>query len=177
MSSSRSRRYVAGAVTMMTVVVLLSNILVQFPINDWLTWGAFTYPVAFLVTDVVNRMVGARQARVVAAVGFVIAVLCSIWLATPRIALASGAAFLASQLTDIEIFNGLRRYRWWVAPLFSNAFSACLDTAIFWSIAFAGDGTPWITWALGDLCVKLIMASLVVGPFRLMTRGRALRNG
>lgn len=175
MNSIRVRRYVVVAVLMMAIVVLLSNFLVQFPINDWLTWGAFTYPVAFLVTDVVNRLVGSRQARAVVAVGFVIAVLCSIWLATPRIALASGAAFLAAQLTDIEIFNGLRRYRWWVAPLFSNAFSACLDTAIFWSIAFAGEGQPWITWALGDLSVKLVMASLVVGPFRLLTRSRASR--
>ena len=168
-----SRKYAIPAILMMAIIVLLSNYLVQFPLNDWLTWGAFTYPLSYLVTDIVNRLVGPGLARRVVVVGFVLAVLCSIWLATPRIAAASGAAYLFSQLTDIEVFNRLRRSRWWIAPLSSNTVAACLDTVIFWGIAFVGVSEHWLSWAVGDLMVKLAMATLVILPFRLLTRRKA----
>ncbi|HVK51023.1 MAG TPA: queuosine precursor transporter [Pseudoxanthomonas sp.] len=167
------RRHAVAATVLMAAIVLASNYLVQFPINAWLTWGAFSYPLSYLVTDVVNRLVGPGLARRVVVVGFVLAVLCSIWLATPRIALASGAAFLFSQLTDIEVFNRLRRQRWWVAPLSSNTLAACLDTLLFWGIAFVGVSEHWLSWAVGDLMVKLAMAILVILPFRLLTRRKA----
>ncbi|MEH3086200.1 MAG: VUT family protein [Xylophilus ampelinus] len=152
----------------MAAVVLASNVLVQFPINDWLTWGAFSYPVAFLVSDLVNRRFGPGPARRVAWAGFAVAVAASLWLAPARIALASGSAFIASQLLDIRVFDRLRRGRWWRAPLAATVAAAALDTAVFWSIAFAGEGGPWITWALGDLAVKLGVGLLMLLPFRLL---------
>lgn len=164
------------AMAMMAIIVLCSNILVQYPINDWLTWGAFTYPVSYLVTDLVNRLAGPGAARRVAIAGFVLAVISTYWLATPRIALASGTAFLVSQLMDIQVFHRLRHKRWWIAPLFSNTSAACVDTVLFWSIAFAGSALPWITWAMGDLAVKLIMAALMVGPFGLLIRQRFMAS-
>ena len=156
------------AVLAMAAVIVASNILVQYPINDWLTYGAFTYPIAFLVTDLTNRFAGARAARQIAIVGFCLAVVLSIWLATPRIALASGAAFLSAQLLDITIFDRLRRLHWWQAPLLSSTIASILDTALFFSLAFAATGLPWITWALGDLGCKLLMALLLLIPFRLL---------
>jgi len=137
-------------VAAMILVVTLSNIWVQYPINDWLTYGALTYPIAFLVTDVTNRAFGASAARWVVYVGFAAAVGLSIWLATPRIALASGVAFLLSQLLDIAVFNQLSRARWWRAPHISSTIASALDTELFFSLAFAGTGLPWITWAIGD---------------------------
>jgi uncharacterized PurR-regulated membrane protein YhhQ (DUF165 family) len=166
-------RAVAGGVLAMAAVVLASNLLVQFPINDWLTWGAFSYPVAFLVSDLVNRRFGPGPARRVAWAGFAVAVAASLWLAPARIALASGSAFIASQLLDIRVFDRLRRGRWWRAPLVATVAAAVLDTAVFWSIAFAGDGGPWITWALGDLAVKLGVGVSMLLPFRLLI-GRAV---
>jgi uncharacterized PurR-regulated membrane protein YhhQ (DUF165 family) len=165
-------RAVAAGVLAMAAVVLASNLLVQFPINDWLTWGAFSYPVAFLVSDLVNRRFGPGPARRVAWAGFAVAVAASLWLAPARIAVASGAAFIASQLLDIQVFDRLRRGRWWRAPLVATLAAAALDTAVFWSIAFAGDGGPWVTWALGDLAVKLAVGVLMLLPFRLLI-GRA----
>ncbi|WP_339325389.1 queuosine precursor transporter [Pararhodospirillum photometricum] len=153
-------------VTAMAVVVVSSNYLVQFPINDWLTWGAFTYPAAFLVTDLTNRLVGPRMARGVAMVGFALAVVLSLWLADPRIAVASGSAFLCSQLLDITVFNRLRQRVWWLPPLVASTVASVLDTTVFFSLAFAGTGLPWLTWALGDLAVKLAFAVLLVAPFR-----------
>jgi len=152
----------------MTVIVAASNVLVQFPINDWLTWGALTYPVAFLVTDLTNRCLGAQSARRVVLVGFVFAVMLSVVLATPRIAIASGSAFLAAQLLDIHVFNRLREARWWLAPLLSSMAGSVVDTALFFGLAFAGTGTPWMTWAVGDLGVKLAVALLMLVPFRLL---------
>ena len=152
----------------MVVVVAASNYLVQFPVNDWLTWGAFTYPVAFLVNDLTNRAFGPAAARRVVYVGFVLAVLLSIWLSDPRIALASGAAFMTAQLLDIAIFNRLRRSSWWRAPLASSVSASILDTAIFFSLAFAGTGLPWHTWALGDLATKLVVALVLLIPFRAL---------
>ena len=160
------------AIAAMTAVVLASNILVQYPLNDWLTYGAFTYPVAFLVTDLTNRALGPRQARRVVVWGFALAVVLSLWLATPRIALASGSAFLCAQLLDVAVFDRLRRASWWKAPLVSSGFASVLDTALFFSLAFAGTGLPWPTWALGDLGCKLAMALLLLAPFRLLAPRR-----
>lgn len=151
----------------MVLVVTVSNVAVQYPINDWLTYGALTYPIAFLVTDLTNRGLGTKAARYVVIVGFASAVGLSIWLATPRIALASGAAFLVAQLLDIAVFDRLRRASWWRAPLISSTLASALDTALFFSLAFAGTGLPWITWALGDYGVKIAVALALLIPFRL----------
>ena len=161
------------AVLAMAVVVLASNILVGYPINDWLTWGAFTYPVAFLISELVNRRFGPARARHVAAVGFAVAVTASLLLAPVRIALASGLAFLLAQLLDIHVFDRLRAQRWWRAPLIASVAAAVLDSAVFWSVGFAGTQGPWLTWALGDLAVKLAVALLLLLPFRLLM-GRRL---
>ncbi len=190
------------AVAAMVAVVAASNILVQFPVGmtlggvnlgDILTWGAFTYPVAFLVTDLSNRAFGPQRARLVVVAGFVVAVILSIWLATPRIAIASGSAFLVAQLLDISIFHRLRNGAWWHAPMFSSLFSSALDTVIFFSLAMApafagidalfgledsslafpapllGVGPEvelWQSLALGDFLVKLVMAVLMLAPYK-----------
>lgn len=164
------------AVFAMGVVVLSSNILVQFAINDWLTWGAITYPFAFLVTELVNRAFGPAQARRVAWVGFAVAVAASAVLAPVRIAAASGLAFLLSQMLDISVFDRLRQTRWWRAPLVATMLAAVLDTCIFWGVGFAGEDLPWVTWALGDLGVKLVMAVGLLLPFRLLIGKNAKTN-
>ncbi len=161
-------RSLAPPVVAMVGVVAGSNLAVQYPINDWLTWGAFTYPVAFLVTDLTNRKQGPARARKVAYVGFALGVLLSVLVAGPRIALASGGAFLSSQLLDIGVFHRLRRLRWWQAPLISSAIASIWDTAIFFTLAFAGSGLPWITWGIGDLGAKAAMALLLLLPFRAL---------
>jgi uncharacterized PurR-regulated membrane protein YhhQ (DUF165 family) len=158
------------------LIVISSNVLVLFPINDWLTWGAFPYPVAFLVTELTNRFYGPKQARKIVYVGFVIAVLLSIWLATPKIALASGSAFLTSQLLDIAVFNRLRRATWWYAPLFASVIASCLDATVFWNLAFWGEDVPLLTWAIGDTAVKLFIDLAMLTPFRLATRKIPLLN-
>jgi uncharacterized PurR-regulated membrane protein YhhQ (DUF165 family) len=152
---------------MMTVIVA-SNYLVQFPLNDWITLGAFTYPVAFLVTDLTNRAVGADAARRVAWAGFAIAVAVSLLLAPPRIALASGTAFIVSQLLDIAVFNQWRRQSWWKAPLIGSAIASVIDTAVFFGLAFAGTEVGWLSLAAGDLAVKWLMALLLLAPYRAM---------
>jgi uncharacterized PurR-regulated membrane protein YhhQ (DUF165 family) len=162
----------AQGIAAMVVVVLASNYLVQFPINDWLTWGAFTYPVAYLVSDLLNRRFGPSLARRVAWLGFAVAVAASLALAPARIAAASGLAFIASQLLDIGIFHRLRRGNWWRAPLVATVIAAVLDSIVFWGIAFAGTDGPWLTWALGDLGVKLAVGVFLLLPFRLLI-GRA----
>ena len=172
----------------MTFVVVASNILVQYPfeplgLGDYLTWGAFTYPVAFLVTDLTNRRYGAGTARRLVAVGFVIAVALSIWLATPRIALASGTAFLVGQLLDIAVFNRFRRQSWWRAPLIGSVFGSVIDTALFFSLAFAGDvemsgpvdfmglSLPlWQSLAICDFLVKMLLALLALVPYGALLR-------
>ncbi|MEQ8396483.1 VUT family protein [Thalassobaculum sp.] len=156
---------IAGA-TAMGLVVLVSNIAVGYPINDWLTWGALTYPLAFLVTDLTNRILGAAPARRVVYVGFAVGVLLSIVFADLRIALASGSAFLLAQLLDIWIFDRLRRQSWWKAPIVSSLIASALDTAVFFTAAFAFTALPWVTWALGDYAAKLAMAALLLAPFR-----------
>ncbi len=169
---------IAGAIWLvpvaaMTLVVVASNVLVQYPINDWLTWGAFTYPVAFLVTDLTNRRFGSRAARRVAVVGFMIAVVLSIWLATPRIALASGAAFLTAQLLDVAVFDRLKDGgAWWRAPFVSSSLASAWDTVLFFSLAFAFTGLPWVTWAIGDFAAKMTMALVLLIPFRLLMGAR-----
>lgn len=164
----RRRGFWLGVIGM-TFVVTLSNVAVQYPIGEWLTWGALTYPFAFLVTDLTNRGLGPRTARRVVLVGFALAVICSIYFATPRIAMASGLAFLAAQLLDIQIFNRLRQARaWWQPPLVSSTLASILDTVIFFSLAFAGTGLPWVTWALGDYAAKLAMAFVILLPYRAL---------
>ncbi len=165
---SYSSRGVLLGVLSMVVIVTASNILVQYPINDFLTYGAFTYPVAFLITDLSNRTLGPAKARQVVAAGFVVAVIASLELATVRIALASGSAFLVAQLLDITVFDRLRRMAWWQAPLFSSVIASALDTALFFALAFAGTDVPWVTLAMGDYLVKLLVALAMLIPFRLL---------
>ena len=187
----------------MVAVVAASNYLVQFPVQirlgafnlaDLLTWGAFTYPAAFLVTDLTNRKFGPRRARSVVFAGFVLAVALSVWLASPRIAVASGSAFLVAQLLDVTVFNALRRGKWWRAPLVSSILGSLIDTVFFFSLAFApgfallganddfalgvtpllgvlGIEAPrWVSWALGDLSVKLAVALFMLAPYKALRR-------
>lgn len=158
----------------MMCVIVASNVLVQYPINDWLTWGAFTFPVAYLVTDLTNRAVGAAGARRVAWLGFTFAVAVSLVLAPWRIALASGAAFICSQLLDVAVFNRWRAQSWWKAPFVGSSVASVLDTLIFFSLAFAGSGIDWLALAAGDLGVKWLMALLLLVPYRAMLPRLAL---
>ncbi len=188
-----TRRDFVLAVAAMAIVVLASNILVQYPfqtagLGDYLTWGAFSYPFAFLVTDLSNRRFGPQGARRVVYVGFVLAVVLSIYFATPRIAIASGTAFLAAQLLDVGIFAHLRDRAWWLPPFVSSVISSALDTAIFFPLAFACDpvpglgltvgellgragladectALPWVSLALADYGVKLALATLSIAPY------------
>ncbi|TAL76568.1 MAG: VUT family protein [Burkholderiaceae bacterium] len=157
-----------AAMCAMCAVVVGSNVLVQFPINQWLTWGAISYPVSFLVSDLLNRRFGPGAARRVVVIGFVVAVLFSIWAATPRIAMASGLAFLLAQLLDIQVFNRLREQRWWRAPLLAGFAGATLDTCVFFSVAFAGTGIDWVSLLSGDLAVKLVVNATMLAPFRAL---------
>ncbi|MEM7169764.1 MAG: VUT family protein [Pseudomonadota bacterium] len=162
-----------GGIVAMAVIVTASNYLVQIHINDWLTWGALTYPISFLVTDLTNRALGPKAARQVIYLGFAVAVALSLHFAGVRIALASGSAFLLAQLLDVTIFNRLRQLSWWKAPLVSSGLASVLDTAAFFTLAFAGTGLPWVTWGLGDLGVKFAVAMVMLAPFRaLMTLAR-----
>jgi uncharacterized PurR-regulated membrane protein YhhQ (DUF165 family) len=154
----------------MIAVVALSNYLVQFPINDWLTWGAFPYPVSFLITELTNRFYGPKAARQVVYVGFIVAAILSIAIATPKIALASLTAFFVSQMLDIAIFNKLRQATWWQAPLLASTIASTVDATIFWSIAFFGEPMPILTWAIGDTIIKLLLDVFLLTPFRLMIR-------
>jgi hypothetical protein len=188
----------------MGAVILASNKLVQHPVQGsllgvnlagMLTWGAFTYPVAFLVTDTTNRLFGMGPARRVVVAGFAFGVALtliaalgiaagvsrsgtmSLWqalfydpdaFAMLRTALASGSAFLAAQLLDIKVFDVLRRHAWWKAPAASSLVGSFIDTLLFFFLAFAGTGLPWASWAVGDFCAKLIMIALLLYPFRLV---------
>lgn len=153
----------------MAIVIVASNLLVQYPINDWLTWGAFTYPFVFLVTDLTNRAVGARAARRVAWAGLAVALVVSLALGPWRIALASCTAFIVAQLLDISVFNRWRQASWWKAPLIGSIVASIVDTAVFFSIAFAGEpGIDWRMLAAGDLAVKGLMAVLLLAPYRAM---------
>lgn len=187
----------------MAATVVASNILVQYLFGQWLTWGAFTYPVAFLVTDLTNRLYGARAARIVVFAGFVTGVICSLIgtqimgefgpLVTLRIAIGSGLAFLTAQLLDVAVFNRFREGSWWRAPLVSTLVGSSVDTALFFTIAFsaaltaiepandvtwAGEILPllgwgpaaplWVSLAVADWAVKLLLALLALVPFKLI---------
>ena len=165
---------------LMGVVVLSSNYLVQFPIKYYgleeiLTYGAFTYPVAFLITDLANRSYGKIIARRIVYIGFTIGVSFTLLFSTNfadlislRIAIGSGTAFIVAQLLDVQIFDQLRKRKWFVAPLTSSFIGSIVDTFIFFSISFYGTGIPWITLSLGDLAVKIFVALLMLIPFRLL---------
>ncbi|MFK7866608.1 MAG: queuosine precursor transporter [Alphaproteobacteria bacterium] len=161
-------------ILMMAGIVALSNILVAYPLpyqlagidlSNWLTFGAFTYPLAFLVTDLTNRSLGAKAARMVIIPGFVTGIALSLLLADFRIALASGTAFMLAQLLDVSLFNRMRAMDWWKAPLISSASASVLDTGLFFSLAFAGTAVPWVGLAIGDLMVKLAMALILLPCF------------
>jgi uncharacterized integral membrane protein (TIGR00697 family) len=174
----------------MMLIVLASNYLVQFPFNFFylqniLTWGAFTYPVAFLVTDLANRIHGINFTRKVIHIGFIWGVLISLFfsisdfnLISLRIVIGSGTAFLIAQLLDANIFNKLRDNKYWfVPPFLSSIISSAIDTILFFSIAFYGTDVPWITLALGDFIVKIIIAMLMLVPFRLILKNFDLVQG
>ncbi|MEQ9490348.1 MAG: queuosine precursor transporter [Alphaproteobacteria bacterium] len=182
MADTSSLKPLVLPVIAMALVILLSNIAVQYPVMvvlpmgeaglnlaDWLTWGAFTYPIAFLVTDTTNRVFGFGAARKVVYAGFVIGVALSYYFTDPRIAVASGSAFLFSQILDVVIFDRLRKATWWKAPAISSLIGSAVDTVLFFSIAFAGTGLPWIGWAVGDFAAKLVMIALLLYPFKLIT--------
>jgi len=162
-----SRQLISPALAM-AGIVLISNVLVQYPINAWLTWGAFFYPVAYFITDVCNRIFGAAQARRIALIGFAIGLASSAMMAPLRIALASGTAFLVSQLLDVAVFNKLRQASWWKAPFLGSCIASVVDTAIFFSLAFAGTAMSWLHLATGDLGVKLIMAVALLPVYRIL---------
>lgn len=163
------------AILAMGVTILASNLLVEHPVQvvlagvgmaNWVTYGAITYPIAFLVTDTTNRLYGKNAARIVVVFGFAFGVILSLILADMRIALASGTAFFVAQMLDVAIFDKLRRQTWWKAPLISSLFGSAVDTALFFSIAFFATGLPWVTWAMGDFAIKLTMAALLLPAFR-----------
>ena len=164
----------------MGVVVLASNYLVQFPIKYYglekiLTYGAFSYPVAFLITDLANRSYGKVIARKIVYIGFIIGIVFTLFFSTNfadlisvRIAIGSGTAFLVAQLLDVQIFDQLRKKKWFVAPLTSSLIGSTIDTFLFFSISFYATGIPWVTLSLGDLAVKVLVALLMLIPFRLL---------
>ena len=164
----------------MGAVIIISNYLVQFPINkfnlqDVLTYGAFSYPITFLITDLANRRFGKKEARKLVYIGFVVGILLTIFVSTNfqdiisiRIAIGSGTAFLVAQLIDIEIFQRLRNNAWFIAPITSSILGSIIDTFLFFSISFLGTDIPWVTLAFGDLFVKFLMALLMLIPFRLL---------
>lgn len=154
----------------MMLIVASANYLVQFPVNDWLTWGAITYPLSYFVTDLANRLRGPAVARRVVWVGFALAVVLSAWLAGPRIAMASGIAFLMSQMLDIRVFDRLRDCDWWQPPLFSSVIGSALDTLVFFALAFYATGLPWVTLAIGDYGVKVGIALAMLAPWWWLRR-------
>lgn len=195
---SAATRAVALLIAAMAAVVVVSNILVQHLLGDWLTWGALTYPFAFLITDIANRLMGAAVARRVVFAGFLTGVACSVVAAgfgatTLRIAIASGSAFLVAQLLDVAIFSRLRTGAWWRAPLASSFIGSAVDTAIFFAIAFSaafavigpnegwalevipllgfGPMAPlWVSLAVADFAVKIALALIALGPYSVIAR-------
>ena len=166
----------------MGLIVLASNYLVQFPIkyyglSEILTYGAFTYPIAFLITDLANRSFGKEIAKKIVYFGFFIGISFTLFFSTNfsdlisiRIAIGSGVAFLVSQRTDVYVFDKLRNKYWFIPPLASSINGSVIDTFLFFSIAFYGTGIPWFTLAIGDLGVKLFVALLMLVPFRLLLK-------
>jgi len=160
---------IPNAYLAMVWVVVLSNILVMYPINDWLTWGAFSYPLSFLVNELTNRLYGPQQARKVVYLGFIFAAILSSYLSTPQIAFASLSSFLISQLLDISIFNRLRKAAWWYGPLVASVSASLVDTAAFWFLAFWNEEISMILkLACGDFAVKCLMDIAFLLPFRLI---------
>ncbi len=167
---------------LMGVVVLSSNYLVQFPVNynglnEILTYGAFTYPIAFLITDLANRSFGKLMARKIVYLGFVLGIGFTVLFSTDfadfisiRIAMGSGIAFLVAQLLDVQIFDNLRKKEWYIAPLTSSLIGSTVDTFLFFSISFYGTVVPWFTLALGDLAVKISVTLVMLIPFRLLLK-------
>ena len=167
---------------LMGVVVLTSNYLVQFPISYFglskiLTYGAFSYPIAFLITDLANRSYGKAVARNIVYIGFIIGISFTLIFSTNfadlisiRIAIGSGTAFLVAQLLDVKIFDNLRKKQWFIAPLTSSLIGSTVDTFVFFSISFFSTGVPWVTLALGDLTVKILVALIMLIPFRLLLK-------
>ena len=165
---------------LMGIVVLASNYLVQFPIKYYgleeiLTYGAFSYPIAFLITDLANRSFGKIVARKIVYIGFAIGISFTLLFSTNftdlisiRIAIGSGTAFLVAQLLDVQIFDKLRKKEWFVAPLTSSLIGSTIDTFLFFSISFYATGIPWVTLSLGDLAVKIFVALVMLIPFRLL---------
>ena len=165
---------------LMGLVVLASNYLVQFPIKHYgleeiLTYGAFSYPIAFLITDLANRSFGKIVARKIVYIGFTIGILFTLIFSTNftdlisiRIAIGSGTAFIIAQLLDVQIFDQLRQKKWFIAPLTSSLIGSTIDTFLFFLISFYGTGIPWITLSLGDLTVKFLVALIMLIPFRLL---------
>jgi len=167
---------------LMGVVVLSSNYLVQFPINYYglseiLTYGAFSYPIAFLITDLANRFYGKFVARKIVYIGFFIGIIFTLLFSTDfadlisiRIAIGSGVAFITAQLLDIQIFDRLRKKEWFIAPLTSSFIGSTVDTFLFFSISFYGTGVPWTTLSLGDLAVKLFVSLVMLIPFKILLK-------
>ena len=190
----------------MAIVVAVSNVLVQFPfahfgLQEILNWGAFTYPLAFLVNDLTNRRLGVSAARRVVIAGFILAVILSIWLATPRIAIASGSAFLMAQLLDSQIFDRMRKGKWWRAPLISSVIGSVIDTIVFFGLAFSprfafldtvfglddgslcfptgfmGLSVPlYVSLAMGDFAVKLVISLFALLPYAGIVRALPARQ-
>ena len=166
----------------MGVVVLTSNYLVQFPINHYglekiLTYGALSYPIAFLITDLANRSYGKVVARKIVYFGFVIGISFTLLFSTNfadlisvRIAIGSGTAFLVAQLLDVQIFDNLRKKKWYIAPFTSSVTGSTVDTFLFFSISFYATGVPWFTLSLGDLAVKILITLIMLIPFRMLLK-------
>jgi uncharacterized PurR-regulated membrane protein YhhQ (DUF165 family) len=165
--TARSKKHFTIASFAMALILAASNYLVEIPIGNWLTWGAFTYPFSFLASELMNRFYGAHQARQVVYVGFLVAVILAFSWMNPRIAIASSTAFLMGQLLDISVFNRFRKRSWWIAPGLASVSASIVDTLIFFSIAFAGTTVPWIQLAVGDLCIKLVMDLGLLLPFKI----------
>ena len=164
----------------MAILVTLSNFLVQYPVNYFgldqiLTYGAFSYPITFLITDLANRSYGKEIANKIVYIGFFLGILLTLFFSTNfqdlisiRIAIGSGTAFLVAQLLDVQVFDKLRKKIWYVAPLVSSFFGSSIDTLLFFFISFYKTGIPWITLAIGDFSVKILIALIMLIPFRLL---------
>jgi uncharacterized PurR-regulated membrane protein YhhQ (DUF165 family) len=164
----------------MALIIVLSNYLVQFPVNfyglqDVLTYGAFSYPVAFLITDLSNRKYGKDAAKKIVYLGFILGFFLTLYFSTNyadlisiRIAIGSGSAFLVAQLFDIYIFDKLREKIWFIAPFVSSFIASSIDTFLFFSISFYATGISWVTLSFGDLAVKVFVAAMMLIPFRLL---------
>lgn len=164
---TKFQRHFYSAVLAMVIIIAASNYLVEIPLGEWLTWGAFTYPLSFFVSEMVNRFYGPAQARRVVYFGFFVAVILAFSIMNQRIALASSIAFLIGQLLDIWVFNKLRKKTWWLAPGTASVSASIVDTLIFFSVAFAGTEIPWLQLAAGDFAIKLCMDLCLLLPFRM----------